>query len=122
MPQSGEDFKDIVKELREDLIDLLKSSARTEGWMEATRTTLESINSTLADVSSVRQDLATLKERDKHPDPLVLLVDKKVDVLTTRFEGWEKSETRKWIEGLVKVVAAGGVGGALSLWGNHIIK
>lgn len=115
------ELHETLSELRQGQINLVQSTARTEGWIAGAAKALDGINNTLAQVSEMRAELAALKEREKMPDPQVTLLSGRIDGIQREVDDMRRTETRLWVESLVKTALAGAGGGGLFLLGQHLV-
>lgn len=101
-----------LEEIRRSQITVAQSQARTEGQVEGIKLAIESINSTLAGVADVRETIAKLEERDRHSDPLIGVMQGQVAAMEVRMRMMEKTESRQWIEGTIRmgIASLGGAG------------
>ncbi len=124
----GDDDQMDEREFRAEIRDVVssqntiaQSQARMEGSVEGIRQTLDTLIAAIGDVTQLRVELAKIQERDRHEDPQVAILRGAVATLQTEILNMKESERRHWVEGLARLVAAGGVGGGLTLFVHKVL-
>ncbi len=111
----------IFEDVRRGQLDIVASQARMEGQVEGIKLAVEAINATLSGVADVRADIATLKERDRHSDPLLALLNGEMVALKKEIDLMHRTATQKWIEGLVRNAVVGLTSGGLVALAQHLL-
>lgn len=116
------ELHETLSELRQGQISLVQSTARTEGWIEGAAKALDGIMATLGQVGDMREQLAALKERENQSDPQIGFLSGRIDGIQREVDNMRRTETRQWIESLIKTALAGAGGGGLFLLGQHMVR
>lgn len=109
------DSQTLLEDILRGQMNVVASQARTEGTVEGIKLAIDGINSILAGVADVRADIAVLKERDRHPDPLISIMQGQLNKLI-------ESDQRRWVEGLIRLGLAGVGGGSVVAALQHFLR
>lgn len=99
-----------IEDIRRGQLNIVASQARSEGTMEGMKLAIEAITATLASVADVHSKIAAIEERDRHADPQIAIVRAALENCMRRLDDQERTQTRQWIEGLIRVSIAALVG------------